>query len=355
MHVQRELKIKAAYIAAIEDADPSVFDTPGFISGYVRSYARYLSFDPDWAFQKFCEESGFQPVHGMSDAALPSRMSEEDRRALLIYKKQDSLDLRVTPYLPPAESFWARMDFKAVLSSTVLACMIGLLGYGVYTVVNKVQQVNLVPVEQPPMVESDINPVAPRNGELASIAAGDGAANRQALDDMYQPVAETTPVLVPRDGPIASLDPSNQGVFARRTDPISEPVIFDQIAMAASTDMGRKEIVIFALDGVWTRILGPDGTNIFEGTLDAGGRFVLPDLQGITIERAGNSGALYVEVGAEIYGPLGTAGRVIKDVSLAEADIIENYSTPESLSPALELYLASRQVTDTLESEAPSQ
>lgn len=29
LDVQRELKIKAAYIAAIENADPSAFDTPG--------------------------------------------------------------------------------------------------------------------------------------------------------------------------------------------------------------------------------------------------------------------------------------------------------------------------------------
>jgi len=37
LDVQRELKIKAAYIAAIENADPSSFETPGFIAGYVRS------------------------------------------------------------------------------------------------------------------------------------------------------------------------------------------------------------------------------------------------------------------------------------------------------------------------------
>ena len=37
LDVQRELKIKASYIAAIENADPSAFETPGFIAGYVRS------------------------------------------------------------------------------------------------------------------------------------------------------------------------------------------------------------------------------------------------------------------------------------------------------------------------------
>ena len=50
LDVQRELKIKASYIAAIENADPSAFAAQGFIAGYVRSYARYLGLDPEWAF-----------------------------------------------------------------------------------------------------------------------------------------------------------------------------------------------------------------------------------------------------------------------------------------------------------------
>ena len=51
LDVQRELKIKATYIAAIENADPTAFESPGFIAGYVRSYARYLGLDADWAYQ----------------------------------------------------------------------------------------------------------------------------------------------------------------------------------------------------------------------------------------------------------------------------------------------------------------
>ena len=59
MDVQRELKIKATYIAGVENADPLVFDTPGFIAGYVRSYARYLGMDPEKAFNLFCKESPY--------------------------------------------------------------------------------------------------------------------------------------------------------------------------------------------------------------------------------------------------------------------------------------------------------
>ena len=54
IEVQSELKIKSAYISAIENCDPNAFDTPGFVAGYVRSYARYLNLDPDEVFTKFC-------------------------------------------------------------------------------------------------------------------------------------------------------------------------------------------------------------------------------------------------------------------------------------------------------------
>ena len=47
LDVQRDLKIKASYISAIENCDPGAFDTPGFVAGYVRSYAKYLGMDSE--------------------------------------------------------------------------------------------------------------------------------------------------------------------------------------------------------------------------------------------------------------------------------------------------------------------
>src|SRR5690606_14209080 len=59
LDVQRDLRIRAEYLAAIENCDASAFPQPGFVAGYVRSYARYLGLDPDAVFARFCAESGF--------------------------------------------------------------------------------------------------------------------------------------------------------------------------------------------------------------------------------------------------------------------------------------------------------
>ena len=120
MDVQHDLRIKAAYIAGVEDCDPSVFETPGFISGYVRSYAKYLGMDPEAAFEMFCNESGFESIHGMSARALPTRPSREDRLAASITRRPAGVIASTTPFLPPKESFFNRVDVRAFVSSVVL-------------------------------------------------------------------------------------------------------------------------------------------------------------------------------------------------------------------------------------------
>jgi cytoskeletal protein RodZ len=126
LDVQNELKIKAEYIAAIEDSDPLMFDTPGFIAGYVRSYAKYLGLDPEKSFILFCRESGFKPVNGMdSDSALPNRsklIKEFDGD-----KKYLSSRLNATPssFVPHKENFLNKVDFKALISSLVLVFFSG--------------------------------------------------------------------------------------------------------------------------------------------------------------------------------------------------------------------------------------
>lgn len=58
LDVQRDLRIKAVYISAIENGDIDAFPNKAFIAGYVRSYARYLKVDPEDFLREFCEFSG---------------------------------------------------------------------------------------------------------------------------------------------------------------------------------------------------------------------------------------------------------------------------------------------------------
>ncbi len=55
---ERDLRIKARLIIAIETCDLEGFPNKGVVPGYVRSYARYLGMDPEDCYQRFCQESG---------------------------------------------------------------------------------------------------------------------------------------------------------------------------------------------------------------------------------------------------------------------------------------------------------
>jgi hypothetical protein len=189
LDVQRELKIKAAYIAAIENADPSAFDTPGFIAGYVRSYARYLNMDPDWAFDTFCRESGLSTAHGMSAAAssAPTRAPREEKVANTGLGR-DLFALQNGPFLPASPGWFTNLEPRAVGSVLVLVALLSGLGYGGWTVMREIQKVTFAPVEQPPTVVAEVDPLAggtrteTENDQFASIEV----PSAEALDRLYR-------------------------------------------------------------------------------------------------------------------------------------------------------------------------
>lgn len=200
LDVERELRIKASFIAAIENCDPDAFDTPGFIPGYVRSYARYLRMDPDQAFAGFCAESGFSTAHGMSSAASSKRLEEAPRQTRAKRGLDDPLMTPSTPFVPAAESMFSRIEPGAIGSLIVLAALIGGIGYGGWAVLNQVQQVQVAPVENTPDVLADLDPLSGVSGAGTDVAqAGTGqfaAPQEDALDRLYRPEALDVPVLV---------------------------------------------------------------------------------------------------------------------------------------------------------------
>ncbi|MFT7596248.1 MAG: hypothetical protein ACI8R4_003583, partial [Paracoccaceae bacterium] len=200
LDVQRDLRIKAAYIAAIENADPSVFDTPGFIAGYVRSYARYLNMDPDAAFDVFCRESGFAVAHGMSAEASVVKKSRFGNQGAGKGGKRDPFAAPNMPFAPARDGLLSQIEPRAIGSALVLLALIGGIGYGGWSVLKEVQKVQFAPVEQAPSVLSDLDPLnsasrsSSRNsgqtlGQNPRQLAGLTAPSIEALDRLYRPQA----------------------------------------------------------------------------------------------------------------------------------------------------------------------
>lgn len=328
LDVQRELKIKANYIAAIENCDPSAFDTPGFIAGFVRSYARYLSLDPDWAFERFSAESGFSTVHGLSADALPMRKSREDRP--VGRPADEALAAPVVPFQPTESPLFSEIEPRAIGSTFVLVALIAGLGYGGWALLQEIQRVDLAPINQAPAVSTEITGLPGSGGPsgfegtpLTVDAAGGGPAlsaptASDALERLYRPAALDVPVMAARDAPIASLDPAVQGAFAAgpRRAAVAAPETAIQVV-----DGETPEVALLAVAPTWVRVQTPSRSVVFEKTLEAGEEYAIPVTEETPVLRAGNAGALYFRVNGTLVGPAGPGASVVSDVLLASTDL----------------------------------
>ncbi len=336
LDVQRELKIKAAYIAAVENADPSAFDTPGFIAGYVRSYARYLNMDPDWAFDTFCRESGFATAHGMSAMASSAKPVRADIGANGAGK--DIFSSSATPFIPAGEAMLSRVEPGAIGSVAVLIALIGGLGYGGWTVLQEVQKVQFAPVDQTPTVVSDLDPLAGATNGISETSTPDvvaafDAPSPEALDRLYRPQALDVPVLVARDGPISTLSP-NLGGTLPASETLDGTVVasVDTVTGAAAIQVNEgpvPEVQLVAARPAWVRVRAADGSVIFEGIMDAGDRFALPATEEPATLRVGESGAIYFAVNGLAYGPAGPNGSVTSNLDLSAQHLTQTYAAAD--------------------------
>lgn len=327
LDVQRELKIKATYIAAIENADVSAFETPGFVAGYVRSYARYLGMDPDESFARFCREANFAVAHGLSASAAPQRLAQARTRV-------DFADPLANPnatFIPRGESVFSRVEPGAVGSVAVLLVLIGAIGYGGWSVLREVQRVQLAPVDEAPSVVAQIDPLdGARPADPQAVVKEPETAvaeNRSApdlMDRLYRPQELDVPVLVSRDGPIAAIDPRAGGPVAGATEvAAADPAEAETVKVMADA---RPGVEILAVRPAWVRVSAADGTVLFEKNLDAGERYAVPDLEEAALLRTGNSGSVYFLVDGQTYGPAAPGANVAKNIALTSDALVEKYT-----------------------------
>ena len=337
LDVQRELKIKATYIAAIENADLSAFETPGFVAGYVRSYARYLSMDPEWAFERFCAEAGYTHPHGLSSAAAPQQMAKARARS----DYSDPLGDPNASFIPRGEAIWSHIEPGALGSIAVLVALIGAIGYGGWSVLQEVQRVQLAPVDEAPTVVAQIDPLSnagatapqiaaarPAEPAAEAVASAEGSASVDVMDRLYRPQALDVPVLTSRDGPIAAINPRESGVLAEvaTADAVQSAVdeaVEGEVQVIAEAKQG---IEVLAVRPSWVRVNAADGTVLFEKILDAGERYVVPPLETAALFRTGNSGSIYFVVDGLTYGPVAPGAQVAKDIQLSPEALTQSFA-----------------------------
>ncbi|NNF24506.1 MAG: DUF4115 domain-containing protein [Rhodobacteraceae bacterium] len=346
LDVQRDLKIKATYIAAIENADPTAFESPGFVAGYVRSYARYLKMDPEWAYKTFCEEGNFTSVTGTSPGLSDKPVKKKQLAVTAPSGLRDPLAEPKVSFVPAGEAALSRIEPGAIGSVAVLIALVGAIGYGGWSVLQEVQKVRFTPVEQAPGVVSQLQErvQATEMAEAGAPASNVALPTAEALDRLYRPQALDVPVFVSRDGPIAAIDPASVGSLAPPPpEPlrnlavatpafdlpqVGEPVAPEELAVQVVAGEPQN-VILFAVRPAWVRVQAAGGTVIFEKILDAGEQFEIPATEEPPVLRAGNAGSVYFTVGGETYGPAGDGTSVVRNVTLAPQAVTDSYAVAD--------------------------
>jgi len=344
LDVQRELHIRASHIAAIENGDLSAFEAPSFVAGFVRSYARYLGLEPEWVYERFCLEHGFSVTSAVGGQSL-SNSASAAREARSAHVPGNTGSIRPVGFLPAPDPFWRRIEPGALGSISILIALIGGLGFAGWTVLQEVQRVHVAPADMIPNVVTDINPLVPQIGSAdpnvidtdpLTATPGSGAVGQVRI---ARPQALDVPVLVPRDGPIAAIQP-NAG---RSPDAISTDVaIAEALADLVPAqnegpatgsprvlNSGPPSVQVLAVRPSWMRVRAANGSVVFERILDAGETWTLPATEEPPTLHAGNSGSVYFVIDGQAYGPAAPGANVVRNIPLSVASLRESYQVAD--------------------------
>lgn len=334
LDVQRDLRVKAAYIAAIENCDPSVFPNRGFVAGYVRSYARYLGLDADDLFARFCEESGFQ---GVSAELKPKSKHSKKQNGAKALKGAEISPVFEGVMAPQKESILNTVSPSGIASVAVLFGLIIGIGYGGWSVLKDIQRVEFAPIDQTPGVVATVETLGVPETELGpdvdNAKTETAMIDRDILGQLYRPQELEVPKVAPRDGPIAAIDPNTVGVFKPRletapnidTASVDTQKIEEFHGPVVAIETIPSQVEVLAVRAAWVRVYENDGTVLHEKILDAGERYAVPREAVSPMLRAGNSGSVYLIIDGEAFGPVGSGTSVAKGVALNGDLVTESY------------------------------
>lgn len=344
---ERELRIKAKMITAIEDCELTGFANQSVIAGYVRSYARYLGMDAEDCYNRFCEESGYQSPAAMMSTSGDGSGFGSLQQAPITSGVGTEIGKSRFAAPPSTNRFKARISLGALTSSLALVGLICGLAYGGYALLQDIQRVGIAPLPDAPVVVADAPSIgAPQidQREVARPSASDyqGGGTLVAVTRNV----DLPPLQQPRrDGPISAIDPSRAGIFASVQQPEPMPFELDGVvpiappdselmmespdAVVAFEEPQERGIVLHAAATAWIRVREHDKSIIWQGTLKAGEQFRLPEQVVEPTLRSGDAGATFIIVDGVPYGPIGKSGQLAKNVSLLAEDVRTNVPPAE--------------------------
>jgi cytoskeleton protein RodZ len=322
------LRIKPAFLEALEENRPQDLPGPTYVLGFVRAYARHLGLDDEWVLERYKAESA--GVQARPDLAFPAPLGERSLPggpvllvALILAicgygtwyylstgeRARPERVAAVPPGLqiPPPDQVAAGAGGEAKASAPASAA-------------EPVQA--KAPVSSPTTASAN-PPIAAATP--APNAPGNPANNPRLGSGLFpgSVAATTSPnaaALAPPDAtPSKAPAPEPAGAGSASAAPqtaAASPASSVSTADSAATATGRIDIKATA--DCWVQIRAPDQSIVFSRVLKTGETYRVPARSGLVL-RTGNAGALTIAVDGKQVPAIGPLGALRRNVTLDPA------------------------------------
>ena len=340
LDIQNDLKIKAQYIKAIEKCDVRNLENKSFIAGYVRTYAKYLGLDPDYVYDRFCNESGF--ISSELNSFRPAKKRKKEKISSIPI---NSNFLSLSKFSD--NKFKISLTGNFIIKKLLPLCSIFLILFGVsywiMQIILDIQRLEIIPIDQEPYSSVELQNI---NNELFALTNKNFVARdlnldsieKKSLGNLYSTRDEIFPVVQNRDSPISKIDPNSYGLFLK-TEKMLNPIAIKKDLVETNKDFIKIEeektlvlrpkvptLKLFAFDKSWIRLKDQKGDIYFERNLKKGEELIIPNELFSGSLRAGNSTKVFFIIDNNIFGPLSNKGSVVKNFSIDPKNIERSLS-----------------------------
>ena len=329
--VSDHIRIRQAYLEAIEEGRFS--DLPGstYGAGFVRTYADYLGLDSEELVRRFRQETA--RAGGPAQLVFPTLRSETTipggaiimlslllaglaYGAWFIFSERDKGHVGSVQQVPP--------QLTALLSDKSAPPAVGGTTGAAFAPAPLTAQPPAAPPAQtaaaplppsPPPVPEEVTPsptpiVVSQNGAVLAVPAVKPAVPKPPVQVAASPPA--APPAPPATPPyVAEPQPTPSATTAQAaTPPVGAP----------PADIATARVVLQARLESWVQIVGPDNTTLFTKVLRAGEFYPVPAQNGLSLI-TGNAGGLDIWLDGRKLMPLGPIGVVRRSVALDPAKL----------------------------------
>ncbi|MCZ6604318.1 MAG: DUF4115 domain-containing protein [Alphaproteobacteria bacterium] len=289
--ISETLRIREAYLEAMETDRFEELPGPPYTIGFIRTYAKHLGLDDKNIVAQFRA--------GQPDVKMPIALDLERGRGHSFPLSGRALVALPLVLAVAIFGYWMAVNFDGDDRSVSMSD--AELGRVTPQAIAAGSHATVAPA--PPIVPSTVAPV--------DLPVFEAVAAK--IED-----AETQPLISSTSAQAAEVATDENGDqianFTQAPDLANRLAKFDRGDVFGSND-GTNRIVLVALKQTWIQIGDAKGNIFFSQTLVTGDRYYVADRAGLLLI-AGNAGGLEIYLDGARLGPLGAAGRVYRNLPL---------------------------------------